>query len=110
MIAVLLTYLPLLLLTLAVELAVVAMLSPAPRREALRACVALNLCTHPLATLLGWSLPTDETLVLELVVFAGEWVGYSRLLRLSPLRALRLALPANAASLLAGVALWLAYM
>lgn len=110
MIPVLLTYLPLLLLTLAVELAVVAMLSPAPRREALRACLALNLCTHPLATLIGWSLPTDETVALELVVFLAEWVGYSRLLQQSPLRALGLALPANAASLLAGVALWLTRM
>lgn len=110
MIAVLLSYLPLLLMTLAAELAVVAMLAPAPRREALRACVALNLCTHPLATLCSWYVPAEASLAIELVVCGFEWVGYSRLLWLSPLSALRLALPANVASSLVGVGLWLASM
>ncbi|MCY2956123.1 MAG: hypothetical protein NT107_03690 [Planctomycetota bacterium] len=113
MIAVLFTYLPLLLLTLAIELAIVFMLSPAPRRDPLRACVALNLCTHPLATLLCWYLPIESDgtfllieLVIELVVFACEWLGYSRLLSHTPIKAMRLALLANIGSLLAGLVLW----
>lgn len=111
MIAVLFTYLPLLLLTLAIELAIVFMLSPAPRRDPLRACVALNLCTHPLATLLYWYLPSDGTfLLIELVVFACEWLGYSRLLSHTPIKAMRLALLANTGSLLAGLALFIIRM
>jgi hypothetical protein len=112
MIAVLLTYLPLLLLTLAIELKIVFMLSPAPRRDPLRACVALNLCTHPLATLLYWYLPSDNSfnsifLLIELVVFACEWLGYSRLLSHTPIKAMRLALLANIGSLLAGCVLFI---
>lgn len=108
MMSVLLSYAPLLLLTIAVELAVVAAMSPRGKRnDVLAACVALNLVTHPLATLLSWRWGADM-LSLELLVFSFEWIGYSRLLHRGTLPALRLAFFANLGSVLAGIGVWIA--
>lgn len=108
MIAVLLSYLPLLLLTLAIESAIVAAAAPREdRRAALRACLALNLLTHPMATLLFWRWQVD-VLSLELLAFFLEWVGYADILRLGKVAALRYALLPNLLSALAGAALWFA--
>lgn len=107
MTAALFSYLPLLALTLALELAIVAAATRGPERAmALRVCAALNLLTHPLATLLAWRWHVDVVL-LELAVLGIEWLGYRDLLHCSLLRALRLALSANIASWLAGIAAWI---
>lgn len=109
MIAVLLSYLPLLAATLAIELAVVAAAAPrGVRRRALTVCVALNLLTHPMATLLCWRWQVDP-ISLEGLVFLFEWVGYSQLLRIGPLAALRYSLVPNVLSTLAAFAWWLAH-
>jgi len=106
--SVLLSYAPLLLLTIAIELTVVAAMSPRGRRkDVLAVCLALNLITHPLATLMSWRLGADFV-SLEVLVFFCEWLGYSRVLRLATLPALRLAFFANLCSALAGIGLWVA--
>ncbi len=110
MIAVLLGYLPLLLLTLAVELAVVAAAAPRSMRgRALAACLALNLFTHPTATLVSWWWSSDF-IALELLVFFVEWLGYSLLLAVRAVPALRYAFLPNLCSALAGVGLVIARM
>ena len=101
MIATIWSYLPLLLLTLAIECAVVALAARDRRREAVAVCIALNLLTHPMATLLSWRWGVN-VLSLELLVFLFEWVGYSQLLRITTMKALRYALIANFCSALAG--------
>lgn len=108
MISLLQSYLPLLLLTLAIELLVVSALAPrSRRREAVIVAAALNLLTHPAATLLGcwWFVDLWSLEVLALLV---EWLGYSRLLRVGPIVALRLSLPANVLSGVTGVLLAMA--
>jgi hypothetical protein len=110
MIAVLLFYLPLLTLTVGIELVVVSMLARQRRRDALRACIASNLFTHPLATLALWGAGARALGVIEIAVLLVEWVAYSHLLRLSPARALVLALPANASSLAPGVLLGVLFL
>lgn len=102
------SYLPLLLLTLAIELLVVSALAPRRRRrEAVTVAAALNLLTHPAATLLGcwWFV---DLLSLEVLALLVEWLGYMRLLRVGPVVALRLSLPANALSGLVGLLLAMA--
>jgi hypothetical protein len=106
-IAALLAYLPALLLTLVLEVLVVRALTPrGGRGRALRLCVALNLFTHPLATLLA-ARAGDQLLAIELLVGCCEWLGYLQLLPARWPRALALALAANAASIAAGIPLWL---
>ena len=102
MIGTLVCYLPLLALTLLSEGVVVAGLAKLPRRDVLRACIALNLVTHPLATLASWFVPAGLP-EIELAVTIFEWVGYTWLLPLSPFAALRYALPANLVSCLLGL-------
>lgn len=103
----LLSYLPMLLLTLAIEVAVVAALTrPPERRAALQVCLALNLFTHPFATLLFWRWSMD-LFVLEGLVLLCEWLGYLQLLGRAPLGALRLALSANVFSWLVAIAIWM---
>lgn len=110
MIPTLLAYAPLLLVTLVLEITIVGALAPrGRRREAWIAAAALNLFTHPLATLLAWRWGVDF-LALESLVFLFEWLCYGRLLRIGPLVALRLALPANLLSAVAGFLLWLSYI
>lgn len=110
MIAVLLAYLPLLAVTLAIEVAVVAAASRRDlRRRAIDACLALNLLTHPMATLLSWRWSVD-VLTLEALVFLFEWLGFAQLLRVGLVGALRYALLPNVLSALAGVGLWIAAM
>jgi len=110
MIAVLLAYLPLLAATLAIEVAVVAAASKRDlRRRAIAACLALNLLTHPMATLLSWRWNVD-VLALEALVFLFEWVGFAQLLRIGLFAALRYTLLPNLLSALAGFGLWIASM
>jgi len=108
MIVALLSYLPSLLLTLAVECALVAAAAPRPlRKAAVTACLALNLFTHPLATLLSWYW-VPGLVELELLVFFVEWLGYALLLRLHVASALRYALLPNLLSAVLGFCLALA--
>lgn len=103
MIALLAGYLPLLGLTLAIEAPVIAAAAPRRHRRATLAfCVALNLVTHPIATLLSWRFGAD-VLVLEAAVILAEWLGYELLAGLRTGAALRCAVLANLASALAGV-------
>ncbi len=94
----LLAYLPWLLLTLVVEVLLVRMLlrrqEHAVQVRGLRACIALNLVTHPLATLLLWNF-WHEFLSLEALVLLGEMLGYRLLVPLPPGRAFLLATVAN---------------
>jgi len=106
---VLISYLPLLLLTLAAECAVLACLAPREqRRRALEVCVGLNLVTHPLVTLLSWRLGVDM-LALELSAFLFEWWGYATLLRIRSITALRYALLTNVCSAVNGIVIWTAF-
>lgn len=108
MIAILIAYLPLLLLTIAIECALIARLAPlGSRRRALAVCVALNLLTHPTSTLLQWRQGTD-VLTLEIAVFCAEWLGYAQLLGVRTVTALRYSLLLNLCSALAGIAIWIA--
>ncbi|MFO1076813.1 MAG: hypothetical protein U1E73_03705 [Planctomycetota bacterium] len=108
MIGPLLSYLPLLALTLLIECALVAAAAPrALRRRAITACLALNLLTEPLATLLSWRLGAEPVLPV-LLAFCCEWLGYARLLDIPTGRALRLALPSNLCSAAASVGVWFA--
>lgn len=110
MIAVLLSYLPLLLLTLAIESALVAAVARrGSRRSAVSACLALNLLTHPMATLFAWRWQVD-VLALELLVFLFEWLGYAQLMRLRLVPALRYAFLPNLTTAIVGVGLWMARM
>jgi len=106
MFATLLEYLPTLLLTLLLEGAVVMALARRSERAlTLEVCLALNLLTHPLASLLAWHWQPD-VLLLEVPVVLGEWLGYAQVLRCTLAHALLLSVAANAASWLAGVLLW----
>ena len=108
MIAVLVAYLPLLAATLAIELGLVAAAAKeVDRRRATTACAALNLLTHPMATLLSWRWQVD-LLSLEALVFLFEWAGYAQLLRIRAVAALRYALLPNLLSAFAGIGLWIA--
>lgn len=100
-------YLPLLLLTLVLELLVVAALAPAALRwRSLLVCLFLNLLTHPVATLtlLGivpalWlgplSFGVGFWLAVELLVTLAEYLGYRIAAGLSRPRALLLAVSCN---------------
>lgn len=106
MIATLLSYLPWLLLTLVLEGAIVVAAAPRGHRSsALRACLALNLLTHPTATLLSWRWHIDP-LALALLEFLFEWLGYRQLLDTPTSRSLRLAFSANLFSGAVHFALW----
>ena len=75
-------YLGLLVLTLVVEVPLAAALAGSERRgEVTRACLALNLLTHPVATGLAW-LAGADWLALELGVLAVEALGYQAVARL----------------------------
>ena len=100
MIAALLLYLPWLALTLAIEVAVVAQV--APGREPRRVCAALNLCTHPFATLLLVASRGASFGLCELAVALFEGLGYARLLGMPLRRAVPLSLAANVVSTIAG--------
>jgi hypothetical protein len=101
-------YLALLALTLAIEAPLAATLAGREfRREALSACLALNLLTHPVATGLAWLVGADW-LVLELGVGAVEAVGYRTLTRLGWPRAMLLSVTTNVASATTGLLLPLA--
>ena len=110
MINALISYLPALLLTLLIEALVVLGIARRDRRRlALQVCLALNLFTHPFATLMSWRWQVD-IVSLELLVFLCEWLGYASLLRIRALPALGYSAAANLASALAGIGLWLARM
>ncbi|MCR9245032.1 MAG: hypothetical protein NXI31_08360 [bacterium] len=103
--SVFLSYLPLLLLTIVLELVIVALLVRGPqRRTVLLGCVGLNLVTHPLATIACWN-SGYHALALEPVVVLAEWLGYRALLGLGTGRALACSLLANLVTTIAGVAI-----
>jgi hypothetical protein len=94
----LLAYAPFLAATILVEAALVAALARrAERRRLLAVAAALNLLTHPLATLLRWHLSLG-VLPLEFAVVAAEALGWHAVAGLRPARALTFALAANLAS------------
>lgn len=98
MIAALLSYLPVLALALVIECTLVAAASTrGTRRDAATACLCLNLLTHPLGTLLAWRWTCAPEL-LWLVELLFEWVGYTRLLRISAGRALAITVLADVCS------------
>ena len=100
------SYMPLFLITLAIECGYVRLVAPRDRRgEFVLACVAANLMSHPTATALSWYGLAD-VFSLELAAFLFEWLVYSRLLGIGPVKALRYAFYANLISALVGVALW----
>lgn len=102
------SYMPLLLVTLALECGYVWLVAPRERRpEVVLVCVAANLMSHPTATALSWYRLAD-VFSLELAALLFEWLVYSRLLGIGLLPALRYAFYANLISALAGVALWAA--
>lgn len=106
MIAALLSYLPALALALTIEALVVAGVAPRGRRRAaVRACIALNLLTHPLGTLLAWRTDCDPLLVW-LLEFLIEWIGYARLLQIPTAQALRYATLPNVLAGIAGLWFW----
>ncbi|MCA8970166.1 MAG: hypothetical protein KDC95_10295 [Planctomycetes bacterium] len=109
MLSVLLEYTPWLALTLALECAVVALLiRGAGRQRALRACIAINLLTHPIATLAVLEAGFNVVPV-ELVVIVVEVVLYHQILRLRATRAIMLGVVANLVSWGAGIAASLAH-
>ena len=101
----LLAYLPLLLATLTLETAVIALLTKRDeRRRAIAVCLALNCVTHPISTLLSWNGALDLPLA-GILVTALEAIGYSALLPTSGPRAIGLAVAANLLSAAAGFVL-----
>ena len=98
-------YLVTLVLTLGIELAIVAVARQfAPKlREipTLSTCVSINLLTHPLATLahLGLSVPF---LPVELAVIFAESIGYRCVGEIAGKWSISLALMTNVASLIVG--------
>lgn len=108
MTSILFSYLPLLLLTLVLEFLVVRMLTRPPERaQAQKVCLALNLFTHPVATILLWQWSLGVLLV-EVLVLLCEWLGYMQLLGRTPGRALGLALAANLVTWIAATLIWIA--
>lgn len=101
------TYLPLLLLTILIEGTLVALLCSGRwrghRRSALVTSIALNLFTHPIATMLAWS-GRGTFLQLEFLVIFVEALGYIAIVRLTPQRALFVSFVANVVTMLAGIA------
>jgi hypothetical protein len=92
--------------TVALELLVVRGVAPAPsRRRAATVCIAANLFTHPLATLLLWHWYAD-LLVIEALVTTLEFGCYVRLVPMAPARAFALALLANLLTAFAGLLWW----
>lgn len=67
------------------------------RRTVLRTACALNLCTHPLATLAAW-YGHAGFVALEVMVVLAEALGYATVARQPWPRACLLALAANAAT------------
>ena len=91
--------------TTALESAVALLLAPRGRRgTVVAACVALNMVTHPLATLWVTSSPRASFPLPELSIFAFEALGYALVARLSLARSLGLSAAANALTLSAAVA------
>ena len=91
-------YLPYLTLTLGLESLVVLSLSPrGQRRRAFHACLALNLLTHPLATLVILQANAPFSL-LQVVIIGVEYLGYRSLVGLGAPRAICLAVLANSLS------------
>lgn len=100
----LLHYLPLLALTLLIELGIVALLfRGTARRTALLGCLAVNLLSHPLAVLTAQNdvLPWGA---IELLVVLGELGALAGLLRLPAWRAASAVLLGNVLSAGAGIA------
>jgi hypothetical protein len=98
-------YLGLLALTLAVEAPLALALAGSTRRgEVTRACLALNLVTHPVATGLAW-LAGADWLALELGVLAVEALGYRAVTRLTWPRAALVSVAANVSSAATGLLL-----
>lgn len=99
-------YLLALVLTIGMELAIVAVVRrfvPILREKpSLSTCVCINLVTHPLATLacLGISLPI---FTVELAVIIAESIGYRYVGGIPAKWSISLALLSNVASMLAGV-------
>ena len=75
------------------------------RLRALRVCVAANLFTHPLATLLMWRWNPD-LFTVEALVAALEFACYVRIVPLSAGRAFGLALVTNLLTMLVGLFWW----
>jgi len=88
-------YLPLLLLTIVLELAVVSLLAPRGARWRFVATgLFLNLLTHPLGYLaLLWA--RGGWMAIELLIALGEAVGYRGVARASWPRAVLLAVSSN---------------
>lgn len=103
-------------LTCFVELLVATPMMRLPRAERPRRLplatrvkwiVTVNLLTHPLAFVLAWRYPNPVVIVgLELVVATIEAALYARSLRLDGARAAATSFMANAASVVASLALW----
>ena len=98
-------YLVTIVLTIGIELAIVAVARqfvPKLRdRPTLSTCVCINLLTHPLATLayLGLSLPI---LPVELAVIVAESIGYRYVGGIPAKWSISLALLTNVASMIVG--------
>ena len=84
--------------TLAIEAPVVVLFAPARRAEALAAAIAINLVSHPCATLLAsGTLPWSS---VECLVALSEALALRWALGLSPTRAVLASFTANALSAL----------
>ena len=92
--------------TIVLEGIVVGIVAPAPlRRRALAVCVAANLFTHPVATLLMWRWSADF-LAIEALVAMFEFGCYVRIVPLATVRAFGLAVVANFLTMCAGIFWW----
>ena len=88
-------YLPLLLMTVAIELAVVLLLAPrAARRRFVATCICLNLLTHPLGCLVTLGA-AGAWLPIELAISGCEAVGYRAVAGATWPRAVLLAVSTN---------------
>ena len=103
MIGVLANYLPLLLATLVIELAIARAfvagthLVRSVRRRTLLVCIAANLLTHPVVTLWTWQVPI-AWLPLEILALLVELFVYLRIVPLHAGRAVLIAVCANFAT------------
>ncbi|MEM1067322.1 MAG: hypothetical protein AAGG48_07300 [Planctomycetota bacterium] len=102
-------YLQTLLLTLGIELVVIAIvtrcLSVKNAQAVLSTCVCINLLTHPLA-FLTYHWIGVPFVALELAVFVIEFCAYRFIARASLMDAFALSATSNLVSLLAGLILF----
>lgn len=98
-------YLPLLVATIAVELALAAVLVRGPkRRSVLAALTCANLVTHPLATLA--TLHVDAFAAVEVLVAGAEAAALAAVTRLRTRHAVAVAVVANLATVALSMLWW----